>query len=57
MTFLAGRALLALVTAAVPQGTLQDARIRIAVAGDTARLVARYRVVDAGDSIRFHGMR
>ena len=57
MTLLAGRALLALVTAATPQGTLQDARIRIAIAGDTARVVGRYRVTDLGDSIRFNAMR
>lgn len=57
MTVLAGRALLALVAATVPQGNLQDARIRIAIAGDTAHVVARYRITDPGDSIRFNAMR
>ncbi len=57
MTFLAGRALLALVAAALPQGTLQDARVRMTLAGDTARVSARYRVTDAGDSVRFNAMR
>lgn len=57
MTFLAGPALLALLAAATPQGTLRDARIRIAIAGDSARVMARYRVTGVGDSIRFNAMR
>jgi len=56
VTLLAGRVLLALVAAA-PQGALQDARIRIAIVGDTAHVVARYRITGPGDSIRFHAMR
>jgi hypothetical protein len=57
VTLLAGPALLALVAAAAPQGTLQDARVRIAITGDTAHVVARYRITDPGDSIRFNAMR
>jgi len=54
--FLAGRTLLVLV-AATPQGALQDAHIHIAIAGNTARVSARYRVTDPGDSIRFNALR
>lgn len=43
--------------AAAQQGTLRDARIHIGVIGDTARVSARYRVVDAGDSLRFNAIR
>ena len=52
-----GRALLVLVAVTAPQGTLRDARIRIAITGDTARVMARYRVTDAGDSLRFNAIR
>lgn len=45
------------VHAVAPQGTLQDARIRIGVRGDTAQVEARYRVTDAGDSLRFNAIR
>ena len=57
MTFPAGRALLALLAAQVPQATLEEARIHIAVAGDTARVTARYRVIGAGDALRFNAVR
>jgi hypothetical protein len=44
-------------TALVAQGgTLRDARLQIEVRGDTARVAARYRIVDA-DSIRFTAIR
>jgi hypothetical protein len=42
---------------AAPQATLRDARIRISIAGDTARVSARYRVVDVGDSLRLNAIR
>ena len=42
---------------AAPQATLRDARIRIGVSGDTARVSARYRVTGAGDSLRFNAIR
>lgn len=57
MTLLAGPALLALITAPLPQGTLQDARVRIALAGDAAHVIARYRITDAEDSAWFHAPR
>lgn len=52
-----GPALLLLWTAAAPQGTLRDARIRVAIVGDIARVTARYRVANAGDSLRFNAIR
>ncbi len=52
-----GQALLLLWTAAVPQRVLRDARIRVAITGDTARVMARYRITDAGDSLRFNAIR
>lgn len=56
MTFAAGRALLGLIVAA-PQGTLQDAQIHIGLTGDSAHVAARYRIADAGSSIRFNALR
>jgi hypothetical protein len=56
VTLLAGPLLLALIAAA-PQGSLQDARVRIAIVGDTAHVDARYRITDPGDSIRLHAPR
>ncbi len=52
-----GHTVLALLTATAQQGTVRDARIRIAVTGDTARVAARYRVTNAGDSLRFNAIR
>jgi hypothetical protein len=40
-----------------PQGILRNARIRIGITGDTARISARYRVDGAGDSLRFNAIR
>lgn len=40
-----------------PQGLLQEAQVRVAVVGDAARVAARYRITDAGDSVRFHAPR
>lgn len=36
---------------------MRDARIRIGISRDTARVAARYRVTDAGDSLRFNAIR
>jgi hypothetical protein len=55
VTLFAGPVFLAL--AAVPQGTLQDASVRIAIAGDTARIVAEYQITGFPDSIRFNALR
>lgn len=52
-----GAALLTLLAAAPQQPVLRDARIRIGVRGDTAHVEARYRVTDAGDSLRFNAIR
>ena len=57
MTFIATPVLLALVATASPQGTLQDARVRIALAAESAQVIARYRITDAGDSVRFTAIR
>lgn len=57
MTLFIGRILLVLAAATAQQGTLRDARIRITLHGDTARVTARYRVTDAGDSLRFSAIR
>jgi hypothetical protein len=46
-----------LALAAVPQGTLQDASVRIVIAGDTARVVAEYRITGFPDSLRFNALR
>lgn len=56
MTLLAGPVVLAL-AAAVPQGALQDARVRIAIVGDTARVAAEYRITGFPDSVRFSAVR
>jgi hypothetical protein len=40
-----------------PQAILRDARIQIAISGDTARVRARYRVQGAGDSLRLNAIR
>jgi hypothetical protein len=40
-----------------PQAILRDARIRIGITGDTARITARYRVADVGDSLRLNAIR
>lgn len=40
-----------------PQAVLRDARIRVGLRGDTAQVEARYRVTDAGDSLRFNAIR
>ncbi len=58
MTFpAAGPVLFLLLAATAQQGALRDARIRIAITGDTAWVSARYRVTDAGDSLRFNALR
>lgn len=57
MTFLAGRTLLALLAARAPQGTLEDARVHLAIAGDTAWVTARYRVAGTGEALRFTAAR
>lgn len=55
LPFGAGGALTVLL--AIAPGTLRDARVRIEVRGDTALVTARYRIADAGDSVRFNLIR